>query len=567
MKRNNLQILNKLSITLFLVFLNCNLLNSQVTGNFEIKIGYGKSNHTIAYSVPATYNPAKKYPLIVGLHYCGGSASEFRNALKDFSTKKDAIVMCPDNFQAEFNNATAGLILNSIDTTRLLYNIDTTMVFFTGFSCNASEVLQRGLQHFYNFRGIFPWEPYLPSLATMNLNYNSNMPVTLSAGNADPSFDNDINVYDSLVAHKANVNLIVVPNVNHTLGGFMGVMLKAYDYLLDSNYISISPIANMEIPGSSSEIKVSINNISHKKNAEIEVNAFSSFPNIIPNPKIEFPSGSGPATLSFKPAENFLKNTSVKIIVEVKEKNGNGIEQMVFNVNIKYVIPNKPVTASSSSTFVLSPENALDGNLKTQWVSKASDPQWICIDLIKPVTVSGVTLSWGAIYGTEYKIQVSNDSKIWKDIYSTSAGAGKREKITFDPVHTQYVRMYGTKRQANFGYSLFEFQVDTSQITGIQKNNSGAAIDKFNLKTSPNPFSNSITIEYSLPQPSKVELSVFNLQGQQIANLENRNKNSGNYQVKWNGTDAQNNLIGSGVYFLIAKINNAKSTRKLIFFK
>jgi hypothetical protein len=62
----------------------------------------------------------------------------------------------------------------------------------------------------------------------------------------------------------------------------------------------------------------------------------------------------------------------------------------------------------------------------------------------------------------------------------------------------------------------------------------------------PNPFNPSTTIQYDLPAESKVTLTVYDLLGQEIAQLVNETQESGSYEVEWDAS----NLV-SGVYFAI----------------
>lgn len=85
---------------------------------------------------------------------------------------------------------------------------------------------------------------------------------------------------------------------------------------------------------------------------------------------------------------------------------------------------NNTATSSSNQEVALSPNNAVDGNVTTRWASQFADPQWITIDLGQAYNINRVILNWELAYGKGYKIQVSNDTVNWMDVYTTTNGDG-----------------------------------------------------------------------------------------------------------------------------------------------
>jgi len=84
----------------------------------------------------------------------------------------------------------------------------------------------------------------------------------------------------------------------------------------------------------------------------------------------------------------------------------------------------------------------------------------------------------------------------------------------------------------------------------------------------PNPFNPSTTINYSIPENCFVKLNIYNIQGKLINTLVQESKNSGNYEVSWNGLDRNNLQVGNGVYFYQLSTNTGfHKTAKIILLK
>jgi hypothetical protein len=118
----------------------------------------------------------------------------------------------------------------------------------------------------------------------------------------------------------------------------------------------------------------------------------------------------------------------------------------------------KTATASSTENAGTPASAAVDGNTGTRWSSQFSDPQWVQIDLGSAQTVCKVGLQWETASGKAYQIQTSNDATNWTTIYSTASGPGGTETLSVSG-SGRYIRMYGTARNTQYGYSLWEFQV------------------------------------------------------------------------------------------------------------
>jgi len=79
----------------------------------------------------------------------------------------------------------------------------------------------------------------------------------------------------------------------------------------------------------------------------------------------------------------------------------------------------------------------------------------------------------------------------------------------------------------------------------------------------PNPFNPSTTIRFDLTQTGAVELSIFDLNGRQVASLIDGSMAAGSHQVSWNGRDASGISVASGIYIYRLQSMDKVMSRKL----
>ena len=105
-----------------------------------------------------------------------------------------------------------------------------------------------------------------------------------------------------------------------------------------------------------------------------------------------------------------------------------------------------------------SASRAVDGDTATRWSSSFSDPQWIAVDLGAKQEITRVRLNWEAAHATAYQIQVSDDGATWTTALDVTDGRGGIEEHDL-AASGRYVRLNGTKRATQWGYSLRELEV------------------------------------------------------------------------------------------------------------
>ncbi|GAA1844970.1 beta-1,3-glucanase family protein [Actinomadura bangladeshensis] len=125
---------------------------------------------------------------------------------------------------------------------------------------------------------------------------------------------------------------------------------------------------------------------------------------------------------------------------------------------------NRPATASSTENASYPASAAVDGNAATRWSSAFSDPQWLQVDLGSAQDVCQVVLDWETAYGKAFQIQISDNATDWTAIYSTANATGGNQTLTVTG-NGRYIRLYGTTRATQWGYSLFGMAVHTAGST------------------------------------------------------------------------------------------------------
>lgn len=116
---------------------------------------------------------------------------------------------------------------------------------------------------------------------------------------------------------------------------------------------------------------------------------------------------------------------------------------------------------SSSSIGGNIGNNILDGNPQTRWESEHKiDPQFVILDLGQSTYVTGLTIQWEGAYAKSYSIDISENKNQWSTIYSTTTGNGGEDKILLNGQQGRFVRIYGTERNTDYGYSILDASVE-----------------------------------------------------------------------------------------------------------
>jgi len=87
------------------------------------------------------------------------------------------------------------------------------------------------------------------------------------------------------------------------------------------------------------------------------------------------------------------------------------------------------------------------------------------------------------------------------------------------------------------------------------------------LPNFPNPFNVSTIIPFSLTEPADVQLTVYNIHGQEVATLLNVHLTPGVYHEQWNGLNAAGKILPTGIYIYTLSVNAVKQSGKMLLIK
>lgn len=151
-------------------------------------------------------------------------------------------------------------------------------------------------------------------------------------------------------------------------------------------------------------------------------------------------------------------------------------------------------------------------------------------------------------------IDVENDLIFWIDEFFME-GTGQVNVANLDGSGVQMIAETGFTRGTIFG-SDWQMPTSSENITDQPR--------RIKLSQNyPNPFNPNTVIEYRLPEAMKVNLTIHNALGQQVAVLaENTQQQSGFHQISFNASN-----LTSGIYFYRIQAGEFSITKKMTLLK
>jgi hypothetical protein len=210
------------------------------------------------------------------------------------------------------------------------------------------------------------------------------------------------------------------------------------------------------------------------------------------------------------------------------------------------------------------------------WPSAAhafeSGPTWLTVSWTAPGDdgTVGKVAAYDLRYATSPISEANWNSAISASVVPAPGDPGSTESCTItelQPAVTYYMAVISVDSSGNWSDISNIVSATTSIILGADDGHTGLPTDFQLSQNYPNPFNASTQITYSLPRTTHVNITVFNVAGQQVTTIVDDLKPAGNHAIVWEGYRDDGNPLSSGIYFYRIQAGNFLATKKMILLK
>jgi len=113
--------------------------------------------------------------------------------------------------------------------------------------------------------------------------------------------------------------------------------------------------------------------------------------------------------------------------------------------------------------------------------------------------------------------------------------------------------------------AIINFLLD-SEVSLVKEDRSSLPTE-LGLEVSPNPFNSSCKILLKIDKPGELKLDIFDMSGRRINTLANENVEPGTYSAIWDSRSQSGDMLPSGVYFAVLKLENEIASMRLLLIK
>ncbi len=452
------------------------------------------------------------------------------------------------------------------------------------FSPLSSDLWNLGSWHYSPVPLILTGAVILDS-ATVELTFSEQLDNTSATDVSNYTIDNNITVKSAVLSSNlTKVTLktstllsnktytVTVQNVKDSFGNpiLTGNNSFQYYYQVDTTPLNVSSVTvnNNHTVTIQFNKRLNIASAVNKNNYNFSNNLQISQSKLLPDSE----------TVSLK-TSTLQKNTTYNLTIKnVEDRAGNMIapnpviETLALPSNGNGTQKQNQFVQATSTSWVqnYSPENVINSSGSnsdsSRWLSATPMPDTISLDMgqINPLNSLQISFyKWEAGRLYEYSIYSSKNEHSWKplieNVWSDSA---QWTEVDFDSTDARYIKVVLTQSNQTQWASIWKIEAYGTSTEPLNNFNSTIP-NKFELSQNyPNPFNPSTKIDFSVPQTSNVEITIYDILGNKVKELVNGFKDEGNYTVVFNASN-----LSSGIYFYRLQAGNFIETKKMILLK
>ncbi len=236
--------------------------------------------------------------------------------------------------------------------------------------------------------------------------------------------------------------------------------------------------------------------------------------------------------------------------------------------------------------------NDNDGTLGSSSGTDDNDPSWVSSDAPLPVTLSSFSAQY--IAGSpilNWSTQSETDNMGW-NVYRSTVGNMEQSMIlnvegmiegagtTSEPTDYSYRDEHNIIFNVTYWYWLESISISgdaelfgpitlTTPYNDPNSNSTPIPIEYGLFQNYPNPFNPSTEISFMLAVDSRVELSIYDIEGRKVITLLDNEIVSGEqmHSIVWNGKDQAGKNVSSGIYFYKLSDGENIETRRMLLIK
>ena len=198
--------------------------------------------------------------------------------------------------------------------------------------------------------------------------------------------------------------------------------------------------------------------------------------------------------------------------------------------------------------------DAVDGMVDVTYDIKGND---LVLNFDSDVSMSGLELA----FASDYLLEIETQDNLYS---ATALDQDIQRLVTFSMENNAFDNLDVVIKNGSL-LDIEDIHMVVSSPVGTQLTTRWniAEVQTFKLTDlQPNPFNPATQIQYEIYNAGDVQLSVYNVLGQEVASLYRGYKSEGNHSFTWNASH-----LSSGVYYVSMMMNGHVETMKAMFIK